>query len=147
MALHLVSVLLFQQKTNCIIHAPGKLVPHIISFLDDHMSKSDHSKLVQYQQLVVFQVKLTNKGASDSAENVQPVAASAASNVSEFMESEGETQGLVEKGEDPPELGSGGPSAIPQDESEPESVARQLRELLDDLKQLVVKPKSSRSND
>ena len=98
MALHLVSVVLFQMKTICIIHAPGKLVPYIISFLDYHMSKSDHSKLVQYQQLVVLQVKLSNKGASDSAENVQKVAASAASNVSEFMESKGGTQGFSRQG-------------------------------------------------
>lgn len=53
MTLHLSAVLLFYHYTNCLVHAPGRCVPHIISFLGDHMTKEQHSKLSQYQGLVI----------------------------------------------------------------------------------------------
>ncbi len=33
LVLHLTSVLLFQNVTHCMLHAPGRCVPHIIGFL------------------------------------------------------------------------------------------------------------------
>lgn len=52
MTLHLILVLLFQQKTNTIIHVPGKFVPTMISYLSDHVPKKEHGKLVECQQLI-----------------------------------------------------------------------------------------------
>ncbi len=53
MGLHLAAVVLFQYHTGCMIHVPGKCVPHIITCLADYMSPDDHMKLAQYQGLVV----------------------------------------------------------------------------------------------
>ena len=64
MALHLATVILFQQSTSCIIHAPGRCVPQIITFLKDYVTPETHEKLTQYQSLVVKQ--LSRRPASDS---------------------------------------------------------------------------------
>lgn len=52
MALHLITVLLFQRKTATIVHYPGKFVPTVISFLSNHLPKKEHDKLVECQHLI-----------------------------------------------------------------------------------------------
>lgn len=52
MALHIILVLLFQQKTNSVIHIPGKFIPTMISFLSDHVPRKEHVKLVECQRLI-----------------------------------------------------------------------------------------------
>uniref|UniRef100_A0A673KKV6 E3 UFM1-protein ligase 1 n=1 Tax=Sinocyclocheilus rhinocerous TaxID=307959 RepID=A0A673KKV6_9TELE len=39
LVLHLTSVLLFQNVTHCMLHAPGRCVPHIIGFLQSKISE------------------------------------------------------------------------------------------------------------
>ena len=56
MGLHLAAVILFQHHTGCMIHVPGKCVPHIIACLTSYMSPEDHAKLTHYQGLVVKQL-------------------------------------------------------------------------------------------
>ena len=56
MGLHLAAVILFQHHTGCMIHVPGKCVPHIIACLASYMSPEDHAKLTHYQGLVVKQL-------------------------------------------------------------------------------------------
>lgn len=70
MALHLVVVILFQQHTGSIIHMPGKLVPHIISFLESQMKPEDYVKLVEYQRLVTLQWKSINATKSSPSKSV-----------------------------------------------------------------------------
>ena len=53
MTLHLTAVLLFHHYTNCLVHAPGRCVPQLISFLSTHMTHEQYSKLTQYQALVI----------------------------------------------------------------------------------------------
>ena len=65
MALHLVAVILFQQSTSSIVHAPGRCVPQIIAFLQDHVAPEVYEKLAQYQSLVVKQ--LSGKSAESEA--------------------------------------------------------------------------------
>ena len=65
MALHLVAVILFQYQTTCVIHAPGRCVPQIISFLQDHVSAEVYDQLSRYQSLVVK--SLSKKGPSGEA--------------------------------------------------------------------------------
>uniref|UniRef100_A0A671SYJ4 E3 UFM1-protein ligase 1 n=1 Tax=Sinocyclocheilus anshuiensis TaxID=1608454 RepID=A0A671SYJ4_9TELE len=41
LVLHLTSVLLFQNVTHCMLHAPGRCVPHIIGFLQSKIPESE----------------------------------------------------------------------------------------------------------
>nr|XP_034965253.1 E3 UFM1-protein ligase 1 isoform X1 [Zootoca vivipara] len=59
--LHLTSVLLFQFSTHCMLHAPGRCVPQIITFLSTKIPEDQHSLLVKYQGLVVKQLISQNK--------------------------------------------------------------------------------------
>uniref|UniRef100_A0A672QGS0 E3 UFM1-protein ligase 1 n=1 Tax=Sinocyclocheilus grahami TaxID=75366 RepID=A0A672QGS0_SINGR len=56
LVLHLTSVLLFQNVTHCMLHAPGRCVPHIIGFLQSKIPEEQHKLLSQYQSLVVKQL-------------------------------------------------------------------------------------------
>ncbi|XP_066468920.1 E3 UFM1-protein ligase 1 [Tiliqua scincoides] len=71
--LHLTSVLLFQFSTHCMLHAPGRCVPQIITFLSSKIPEDQHSLLVKYQGLVVKQLISQNKkigqGDDDSVDN------------------------------------------------------------------------------
>jgi hypothetical protein len=57
MSLHLVTVLLFQMNTNCLLHMPGRLIPQVISYLRPHLKPEDAAKLSNFQSLVVMQIK------------------------------------------------------------------------------------------
>ena len=61
MALHIIVVLLFQQKTNSIIHIPGKFVPTMIMWLSEHVPKKEHLKLVECQRLISAKWKSTSQ--------------------------------------------------------------------------------------
>lgn len=63
MALHLASAVLFQHYTNCMLHAPGRCVPQIISFLKDKLPTEHYDKLNNYVTLVIKQLS----GNEDSA--------------------------------------------------------------------------------
>ncbi|XP_060119739.1 E3 UFM1-protein ligase 1-like [Heteronotia binoei] len=73
LVLHLTSVLLFQFSTHCMLHAPGRCVPQIITFLSTKIPEDQHSSLVRYQGLVVKQLISQNKkigqGDDDSLDN------------------------------------------------------------------------------
>ncbi|KAJ8026429.1 E3 UFM1-protein ligase 1 [Holothuria leucospilota] len=58
LALHLTTTLAFQNCTQCMLYAPGRLVPQIISFLASHLNKEQHNILLQYQGLVQKQIGL-----------------------------------------------------------------------------------------
>ncbi|XP_061176553.1 E3 UFM1-protein ligase 1-like [Saccostrea echinata] len=61
MLLHLSVVILFQTFTSNIVHAPGKCVPQIITFLKQHLAPESHELLVQMQDLVIQQMKLQSE--------------------------------------------------------------------------------------
>ena len=71
MALHIILVLLFQQKTHSIIHIPGKFIPTMILFLSDHVPKKEHSKLSECQHLISTKWKSSAKQdkTEESSEN------------------------------------------------------------------------------
>ncbi|XP_077380237.1 E3 UFM1-protein ligase 1 [Festucalex cinctus] len=56
LVLHLASVLLFQDSTHCILHAPGRCVPHVIGALAGRVPAETHQLLGGYQSLVVKQL-------------------------------------------------------------------------------------------
>ncbi|XP_051730668.1 LOW QUALITY PROTEIN: E3 UFM1-protein ligase 1 [Ctenopharyngodon idella] len=62
LVLHLTSVLLFQNITHCMLHAPGRCVPHIIGFLQSKIPEDQHKLLSQYQSLVVKQLVVQSHG-------------------------------------------------------------------------------------
>ena len=61
MVLHLVTVLLFQQRTGSMIHITGRLVPHITSLLSKYLPPDEYLRLIHYQDLVVTRLKLASK--------------------------------------------------------------------------------------
>ncbi|NXY59738.1 UFL1 ligase, partial [Callaeas wilsoni] len=75
LVLHLISVLLFQFSTHCMLHAPGRSVPQIINFLSGKIPEDQHSLLVKYHGLVVKQLtsqtKKTEHGDSDTKDNME----------------------------------------------------------------------------
>ncbi|KAK5853384.1 hypothetical protein PBY51_007172 [Eleginops maclovinus] len=56
LVLHLTSVLLFQGSTHCMLHAPGRCVPHIIGTLCGRIPAEQQQLLAAYQSLVVKQL-------------------------------------------------------------------------------------------
>ncbi|NXJ09428.1 UFL1 ligase, partial [Odontophorus gujanensis] len=69
LVLHLTSVLLFQFSTHCMLHAPGRSVPQIISFLSGKIPEDQHSLLIKYQGLVVKQLISQSKKAEQEDDN------------------------------------------------------------------------------
>ncbi|XP_068755117.1 E3 UFM1-protein ligase 1 homolog isoform X1 [Montipora capricornis] len=69
MALHLASVVLFQHHTGCMLHAPGRCVPQIISYLEDKLSPEHYDKLNQYVMLVIKQLSGSDKDSVRNSEN------------------------------------------------------------------------------
>ncbi|XP_060676908.1 E3 UFM1-protein ligase 1 [Hemiscyllium ocellatum] len=56
LVLHLTSVLLFQLSTHNMLHAPGRCVPQIITFLMTKIPEDQYKLLLKYQGLVVKQL-------------------------------------------------------------------------------------------
>lgn len=61
MLLHLSVVVLFQTFTSNIVHAPGKCVPQIITFLKQYLPPEQHDLLTRMQDLVIQQMKLQSE--------------------------------------------------------------------------------------
>ena len=133
MALHLVTVLLFQQRTGCMLHIAGRLVPHTTAFLQSQLTPEEHSRLTHYQELVMHQLKLTSKPQKSKKNTTGE--ASAGRNGEEKEEEDKEEE---EEGE---ERSPGEDEAVKQ-EDEVARVTGELQDLLADLKGLVMKPKS-----
>ena len=64
MVLHLTTVILFQQNTGHLLHAPGRLIPHIIIYLRKFVEPSSYSVLSQYQEIVVMHLRIVLKQTS-----------------------------------------------------------------------------------
>ncbi|XP_051940382.1 E3 UFM1-protein ligase 1 [Hippocampus zosterae] len=62
LVLHLTSMLLFQDSTHCILHAPGRCVPHILGTLTGRIPAEKHQLLTSYQSLVVKQLMSQSQG-------------------------------------------------------------------------------------
>ncbi|XP_078068771.1 E3 UFM1-protein ligase 1 [Mustelus asterias] len=56
LVLHLTSVLLFQLSTHHMLHAPGRCVPQVITFLATKIPEDQYKLLLKYQGLVVKQL-------------------------------------------------------------------------------------------
>ncbi|XP_030054943.1 E3 UFM1-protein ligase 1 [Microcaecilia unicolor] len=73
LTLHLTAVLLFQLATHCMLHAPGRCVPQIITFLITRIPEDQHRLLVKFQGLVVKQLighnRKTCEGDEEADEN------------------------------------------------------------------------------
>ncbi|XP_069462524.1 E3 UFM1-protein ligase 1 isoform X2 [Ambystoma mexicanum] len=67
--LHLTTVLLFQLSTHCMLHAPGRCVPQIISFLHRKVPEDQHGLLLKFQSLVVAQLVGQNKKMGEGDED------------------------------------------------------------------------------
>ncbi|XP_004083959.1 E3 UFM1-protein ligase 1 [Oryzias latipes] len=68
LVLHLTSVLLFQASTHCMLHAPGRCVPHIIGTLTGRIPAETQQLLSSYQSLVVKQLVSQSPGVEQQEE-------------------------------------------------------------------------------
>lgn len=121
MALHLTSVLLFQQHTGCCIHVPGKLVPIVINFLEAQMSSEHYSVLTEFQKLVILQWKTSAKSKLSSDED----------------------QGAEAIGSSAGEVAQCHADSTSDDQLSAKDIDEQLRGLIGQLKGLVMKPQIS----
>ena len=53
MTLHLVTVLLFQQHTGCMLHVPGRMVPSIVAVLEKYLPEKEQQVLLTFQQQII----------------------------------------------------------------------------------------------
>ena len=117
MALHLTSVLLFQQHTGCIIHVSGKLVPLVINFLKSCIDSKAYSTVTQFQKLVILKWK-ASAGRRASPQDV--------------VEDKGNEDIPGSKPSDVAEVRTSHMTSA--------DVDKQLRDLIGELKELVIKP-------
>lgn len=127
MVLHLTAVLLFQQHTGCIIHVPGKLIPLIINFLESRISSEEYSIVTRFQELVSLQWKASgrNKPTSEITGEISAEASHSNLHSTELSENE---------------------EAVSKDVFTPVTSADvdlQLKDLIEKLKGLVIKPRKS----
>ena len=120
MALHLTSVLLFQQHTGCCIHVPGKLVPVVINFLESQTSTEHFSIIAQFQKLVTLQWKASAK----SKPSTQESQGTEGNSANEIAHADSTSEDTC------PQLSV-------------DDIDEQLRVLIGQLKGLVIKPQKS----
>ncbi|KAK2154272.1 hypothetical protein LSH36_272g02036 [Paralvinella palmiformis] len=65
LSLHLAAVILFQVFTQTMLHAPGRCVPQIISALKPNLTPEDYKLLIQYQDLVLKQLRYQDDNKSE----------------------------------------------------------------------------------
>ena len=119
MTLHLVTVLLFQQHTGCMLHAPGRMVPSIVTVLEKYVPEEEQQVLLTFQQQIIkYITAVRNK--EDKA-------------VSDIVEDDKQ-----EKNSDTVEDTS---SAKPPDDDSPTLLLAKLNDGLPVVKALVAKPK------
>lgn len=130
MVLHLVVVILFQLNTNCAIHISGKLVPQVVAFLRNHLQNEEYiKKLSVFEQLIIQQRRLSTQKKKD----IDKVCTS--ENDDENMR----TFHVVEEG---PKEGAD-EAGVAERTSDTAQLEQELQGLLDDLKQMVIKPKKT----
>lgn len=128
MALHLTSVLLFQQYTGCIIHVPGKLIPQVINFLEPRMNSEEHSTVTQFQKLVTLQWKTSGGSKPLSVEVTEDLGAEASLSDACSVESSENIAGDSKAGA----------SHVTSND-----VDQQLENMIGELKGLVIKPRQT----
>ena len=84
MALHLVTIFLFQQYTNTLLDVPGRIIPRVIDVLCSHMKRDDHMKLLQYQKLIVEQMNFIKD--RDSSVEIQQSECAAYTQLMELLD-------------------------------------------------------------
>jgi hypothetical protein len=102
MGLHLAAVILFQYHTGCMIHVPGKCVPHIITCLADYMPPDDHTKLTHYQGLVVKQLtgnEVMEETVDDGGKNVEVLLAEGLNEIKDIALSNKKAGNIVQNGD------------------------------------------------
>lgn len=125
MVLHLVVVVLFQQTTNCALHIPGKLVPHVVSFLRNHLDNDLYVKISVFEQLIIEKHK-------DSPEKMKDDIGTASTAEEHRAPDEKErVPGEIAHKTESRAVKANGNGKLNQE----------MQNLLDDLKQIVIRPK------
>lgn len=121
MALHLTSVLLFQQHTGCSIHVPGKLIPIVINFLGSQMSTEHYSIITRFQKLVTLQWKARSKPSTHEDQGTESNSAGETAHADDTSDEFKDTYHQLSA----------------------EDINEELRTLTGKLKDLVIKPQKS----
>ncbi|XP_077427198.1 E3 UFM1-protein ligase 1 isoform X2 [Vanacampus margaritifer] len=85
LVLHLACVLLFQDSTHCILHAPGRCVPHVIGTLTGRIPAEKQQLLSSYQSLVVKQLTGRSQGRKRGDETAEEQDEETASVLTQFQ--------------------------------------------------------------
>lgn len=128
MALHLVAVLLFQQHTGCMLHAPGRMVPSIVAILEKYLPEEEQKILLSFQQLIIKYITAVRNKEETKLSNTldsEPQKSNIDSKTDETEDNK-ETEDK-EKNE--------------QIDSDPETLLSKLKSDLPLVKSIVLKPK------
>ena len=138
MALHLVAVLLFQQHTGSMLHAPGRMVPSIVAILEKYLPEEEQTILLSFQQLIIKYItavrnKEETKSSPDSLDD-EPQK----SNTDSEADDTGETKDRAEDSEkEDADIAAG----AEQMDNDPATLLSKLNNDLPLVKAIVLKPK------
>ena len=129
MALHLVVVLLFQQHTNCMLHAPGRMVPAIVTILEKYLPEEEQKILLSFQKLIIkYITAVRNTKSSSETLNGEPRKSN--------TESDTDGTGDKEEGENTEDNGK-----AEETDNDPTILLSKLNNDLPLVKAMVLKPK------
>lgn len=134
MVLHLVTVLLFQQQTSCMLHAPGRMVPSIVAILEKHIPEDEQKILLSFQQLIIkYITAVRNKEETKSSSDTL----NSETQKSNTEDKAGDTNEVKDKEESEAEENTG----TEQADNDPATLLSKLTSDLPLVKALVLKPK------
>jgi len=138
MTLHLVVVLLFQQHTGCMLHAPGRMVPSIVSILEKYLPEEEQKILLSFQQLIIKYITAvrneeeTAKLSSDTL-NSESQKSNADSKTADTGDTKDEEENKEENVENT--------AKVEEPDSDPAVLLSKLNSNLPLVKAIVLKPK------
>lgn len=134
MVLHLVTVLLFQQQTSCMLHAPGRMVPSIVAILEKHILEDEQKILLSFQQLIIkYITAVRNKEEKKSSSDTL----NSETQKSNTEDKAGDMNEIKDKEESEAEENTG----TEQTDNDPATLLSKLTNDLPLVKALVLKPK------
>ena len=131
MALHLVIVLLFQQHTGCMLHAPGRMVPSIVAILEKYLPEEEQKILLSFQQLIIKYITAVRNAeetkSSSETLNSEPQKSNTESGADETVDEDENTEESGDKTE--------------ETDKDPATLLSKLNSDLPLVKTMVLKPK------
>ena len=136
MALHLVVVLLFQQHTGCMLHAPGRMVPSIVTILEKYLPEEEQKILLSFQQLIIKYITAVR-----NAEETTKSSSETLNSEPQKSNTESDADGTADKEEGKDENTEESGDKAEEMDKDPATLLSKLNNDLPLVKTMVLKPK------